>query len=79
MSMYFLNPNGRKLNDIWVRDYLLAYDNMVEHYGELKRKLAKSFRFDSEGYCQSKDAYMKRLESMALQWYNNRISTSSYL
>ncbi|MCD8820813.1 GrpB family protein [Staphylococcus gallinarum] len=55
-----------------VRDYLLAYDNMVEHYGELKRKLAKSFRFDSEGYCQSKDAYMKRLESMALQWYNNK-------
>lgn len=57
---------------IAVRDYLVQHVKIAADYGSLKRKLATEYTYDSEGYCQSKDNYMKHLEHMALQWYNEK-------
>lgn len=51
-----------------VRDYLTAHPEIAKEYGELKEKLAQQFPFDNVGYCDGKDAYMKKLEQDALEW-----------
>ena len=52
-----------------VRDYLRAHPGTAEQYGSLKVKLAKQYPQDIEGYCDGKDAFVKRLEQNALVWY----------
>lgn len=51
-----------------VRDYLAAHPETAKEYGELKDALAQQFPFDNDGYCDGKDAYMKKLEQDALKW-----------
>lgn len=52
-----------------VRDYLRAHPAEAAAYGALKTRLAGQYPQDIEGYCDGKDAFVKRLERQALAWY----------
>lgn len=52
-----------------VRDYLRTHTAAANAYGELKTALAGAFPYDNDGYCDGKDAFVKRLEQDALAWY----------
>ena len=52
-----------------VRDYLRTHTAAANAYGELKAALAGAFPYDNDGYCDGKDAFVKRLEQDALAWY----------
>jgi GrpB-like predicted nucleotidyltransferase (UPF0157 family) len=54
-----------------VRDYLRAFQETAREYGLLKEKLAKKYPQDIEGYCDGKDAFVKKLEKEALSWYKD--------
>ena len=54
-----------------VRDYLRAFQETAREYGLLKEKLAKKYPRDIEGYCDGKDAFVKKLETEALSWYKD--------
>lgn len=54
-----------------VRDYLRAFQETAREYGLLKEKLAKKYPRDIEGYCDGKDAFVKKLEKEALSWYKD--------
>jgi len=50
------------------RDYMIAHPEDAKRYGELKKELAKSFRYDIEGYCDGKDSFIKGMEKKAEEW-----------
>lgn len=54
------------------RDYMIAHPKYVKHYGELKRQLAVKFRYDIEGYCNGKDAFIKDIDKKAAEWAKTR-------
>lgn len=51
-----------------VRNYLRSHKEKAEEYAKLKTRLAEEFPYDSEGYCDGKDAFMKGLEREAIAW-----------
>lgn len=51
-----------------VRDYLRAHPDAASAYGALKTELAARYPQDIEGYCDGKDAFVKKLERDALAW-----------
>lgn len=58
-----------------VRDYLRTHTAAANAYGELKAALAGAFPYDNDGYCDGKDAFVKRLEQDALAWYHTEHQT----
>ena len=50
------------------RDYLRTHPAVCERYARLKRSLAAQYPHDIEGYCDGKDAFIKRVERAALAW-----------
>lgn len=66
----FQQENRYEINrHLAVRDYLRKNVAVARAYGELKVALAQQFPYDIEGYCDGKDAFVKRMESQALEWY----------
>ena len=57
------------LRHVAFRDYLRAHADVRDAYGELKTELAARFPNDIDGYCDGKDAFVKRVEAEALLWY----------
>lgn len=55
-----------------VRDYLRTHPAEREAYVLLKRRLAAEHPWDIEGYCDGKEAFMHRLEAVALAWWMER-------
>lgn len=51
-----------------VRDYLRSCKEKRDEYSKLKTALAKKHPYDSDGYCDGKDVFMKQLESEAIEW-----------
>jgi GrpB-like predicted nucleotidyltransferase (UPF0157 family) len=49
------------------RDYLRRHPDVVQEYAEVKRRVAQTCGNDSERYCSGKDAYVKRVEAMAIK------------
>lgn len=49
------------------RDYLRAHPDAAAEYAALKIKLSKQYRSDREGYTNAKTAFIKEIESKALQ------------
>lgn len=49
------------------RDYLRANPEIAREYGELKRSLAETCDNDLGHYCDGKDAYVKRIEAIAVK------------
>lgn len=50
-----------------VRDYLIAHEDVREEYGRLKEGLALRFPHDIEGYCEGKEAFVRKTEGDALR------------
>lgn len=48
------------------RDYLRTHDDVRKKYEALKRSLAAKFEYDIESYCEGKDAFVKRIEELAV-------------
>lgn len=51
------------------REYLRAFPEVRDAYGDLKLRGAALHRFDSEGYMDFKDRFIKETEKRALEWY----------
>lgn len=50
------------------RDYMIEHPEDANHYGKLKRDLSIKFRYDIEGYCDGKDAFIKAIDKKAYEW-----------
>ena len=48
------------------RDYMRTHKNARERYAQLKKELAQRFPYDIDGYCNGKDAFVKKMEAQAL-------------
>ena len=55
------------------RDYIIAHPEDAHQYSELKRRLAKKYPKDIEGYMDGKDKFVKEMERKAIQWRNLKI------
>lgn len=60
------NPEIKRHIDF--RDYMIQHPEEAKQYGELKKELAKKFRYDIEGYCNGKDAFIKGIDKKAYEW-----------
>lgn len=49
--------------------YLRCHPDAARDYAQLKRRLARRFPRDMDGYCDGKDAFVKALERAALDWW----------
>jgi GrpB-like predicted nucleotidyltransferase (UPF0157 family) len=54
------------------RDYLLAHPEPAAEYSELKQALAAAHPDDIDAYMDGKDAFIKRIEALALGWHAQR-------
>lgn len=62
-----------------VRAYLASHPERAAQYGALKERLAAEFRYDNDGYCGGKDAFMKELEQDALKWKKMQDELGKYV
>ncbi|WKB37309.1 GrpB family protein [Terrilactibacillus sp. S3-3] len=51
------------------RDYLISHKEDAAFYSRLKEELAQSFPSDIDSYAAGKDAAVKRIEALALEWW----------
>ena len=51
-----------------LRDYLRVHQSEAREYAKLKLKLADTYRYDNDGYCDGKFAFVQRLEKRSLEW-----------
>ena len=63
----FAAGDSNILRHIAFRDYLRANPEIAREYGQLKKEIAAACGNDIGRYCDGKDAYVKRLEVVALQ------------
>ncbi|APQ95415.1 GrpB family protein [Clostridium botulinum] len=49
------------------RNYLRKHRDIAEEYGDIKESLAKKYPNDTNGYCDGKDLFVKKVEAKALQ------------
>ncbi|WP_242056442.1 MULTISPECIES: GrpB family protein [unclassified Nostoc] len=54
------------------RDYMIAHPDAAQQYSELKRRLAKKYPEDIEGYMDGKDEFIKAMEKKALEWQTQK-------
>jgi GrpB-like predicted nucleotidyltransferase (UPF0157 family) len=60
--LYLCPSHGPALaNHLAVRDHLRAHPDAAREYGELKKRLAKQFPHDSEGYTRGKTDFLLRI------------------
>lgn len=69
----FAGSSAREIErHLAVRDYLRAHPEVRDAYAALKRELAGRYPYDIKGYCDGKDAFVKRMEADALAWSRRR-------
>lgn len=54
------------------RDYMIAHPKEAQQYEELKKELAVKFKYDIEGYCDGKNAFIKDIDNKAKVWSKKR-------
>jgi GrpB-like predicted nucleotidyltransferase (UPF0157 family) len=59
------------------RDYMIAHLQEAQSYSELKRKLAREYPTDIDGYMDGKDAFIKAIDKKAAQWQTAQLSGAS--
>jgi GrpB-like predicted nucleotidyltransferase (UPF0157 family) len=64
----FQTGNSEIARHLNFRDYMIAHPDEAKRYGDLKKKLAKKFRYNIDGYCAGKDAYIKDIDEKAERW-----------
>lgn len=68
----FENGNSEIKRHLDFRDYMIAHPEEMKEYGKLKKELAKKFRYDNEGYCNGKNAFIKNIDKKAAEWAKTR-------
>ena len=64
------NPEIKKHIDF--RDYMVSHSEDAKRYEELKKELARKFRFDSTSYVAGKDSFIKDIDKKAAEWAKSR-------
>lgn len=49
--------------------YLQHHQEARDAYSAIKKEMAKKYPHDIDGYCDGKNAFVKELQLVALQWY----------
>ncbi|MEM6451802.1 MAG: GrpB family protein [Cyanobacteria bacterium P01_D01_bin.105] len=57
------------------RDYMIAHPENAQRYSELKRRLAKEYPTNIDGYIDGKDGFIKAMDGNAAQWRTLRTET----
>ena len=52
-------------NELYFRDYLILYPDILEEYGKLKLQLNERYEFDREGYTSAKSYFIKKITEQA--------------
>jgi GrpB-like predicted nucleotidyltransferase (UPF0157 family) len=63
----FLRDDPNVGRHIAFRDYLRRHPEVAQEYAELKRRVARTCDNDIGRYCDGKDAYVKRVEAIAIK------------
>jgi len=50
------------------RDYMITHSEAAQEYSELKRKLAKKYPDNIQGYMDGKDGFIKAIDLKAAKW-----------
>lgn len=51
------------------RDYMVAHPEDAQKYSELKRRLAREYPANINGYMDGKDGFIKEMDKKAAQWH----------
>jgi GrpB-like predicted nucleotidyltransferase (UPF0157 family) len=66
----FRAASAEILRHLAFRDFLTTHPEPARRYSDLKRRLAREFPEDIEGYMAGKDAFIKEMERRALEWWS---------
>jgi GrpB-like predicted nucleotidyltransferase (UPF0157 family) len=50
------------------RDYMIAHPEDAQRYSKLKRRLAREYPTNIDGYMDGKDGFIKEMDMKAVQW-----------
>ena len=70
IHIFQMEDDTNILRHLAFRDYLRSHRDVAMEYAALKKDLAARFPYDIDGYCDSKDAFVKRVENLALAEYS---------
>jgi len=59
-------------DELYFRDYLIAYPEAARQYAELKRDLKKKYEHNRDAYTQSKTAFVDRYTKKARREFENK-------
>ena len=67
----FLRSSDEAVRHLAFRDYLTYNRNAALQYSRLKSELAMANPYNLDAYNRGKDPFIKRVESEAIEWYEN--------
>lgn len=70
IHIFQMEDDTNILRHLAFRDYLRSHRDVAMEYAELKKDLAARFPYDIDGYCDGKDAFVKKIETLALAEYS---------
>lgn len=70
IHIFQMEDDTNILRHLAFRDYLRSHRDVAMEYAELKKDLAARFPYDIDGYCDGKDAFVKKIENLALAEYS---------
>jgi GrpB-like predicted nucleotidyltransferase (UPF0157 family) len=62
-------------DELYFRDYLIAYPEAAARYGELKQKLEKEFKHNRDGYTEAKTEFIEKQTAEARKEFAGKYST----
>jgi GrpB-like predicted nucleotidyltransferase (UPF0157 family) len=71
----FLLDSAQIQRHVAFRDYMIAYLEDSQAYGELKRRLAIEYPTNIDGYMDGKDEFIKEIDERAAKWYTSVTNT----
>lgn len=70
IHIFQMEDDTNILRHLAFRDYLRSHRDVAMEYAALKKDLAARFPYDIDGYCDGKDAFVKKIENLALAEYS---------
>lgn len=70
IHIFQMEDDTNILRHLAFRDYLRSHRDVAMEYAALKKDLAARFPYDMDGYCDGKDAFVKKIENLALAEYS---------
>lgn len=70
IHIFQMEDDTNILRHLAFRDYLRSHRDVAMEYVALKKDLAARFPYDIDGYCDGKDAFVKKIENLALAEYS---------